>query len=136
MGIPEGTIKWHLNKARNELKEGFFMERKIGKLGLSPITSTGFTHSGNPGSNSGPEFYLGDKLNLNIVYSVYFEPKTKEQIAEVTKKYPFTAAYYVVIREDEPQDSVYRKLRDYMLTEEGQEIVKLAGYCPIGERHE
>lgn len=58
------------------------MERKIGKLGLSPITSTGFTHSGNPGSNSGPEFYLGDKLNLNIVYSVYFEPKTKEQIAE------------------------------------------------------
>lgn len=82
MGIPEGTIKWHLNKARNELKEGFFMERKIGKLGLSPITSTGFTHSGNPGSNSGPEFYLGDKLNLNIVYSVYFEPKTKEQIAE------------------------------------------------------
>ena len=54
----------------------------------------------------------------------------------ITKKYPFTAAYYVVIREDEPQDSVYRKLRDYMLTEEGQEIVKLAGYCPIGKRHE
>ena len=46
MGIPEGTVKWHLNKARIELKEGFLMERKIGKLGLAPITATGFGHSG------------------------------------------------------------------------------------------
>lgn len=45
--------------------------------------------------------------------------------------YPFTAAYYAVIRSDEPQDSIYRKLRDYMLTDEGQEIIRLAGYCPV-----
>lgn len=82
MGIPEGTVKWHLNKARNELKEGFSMERKIGKLGLSPITAVGHSHSGSTGKNGGPEFYLEDKLNLNIVYSVYFSPKTKEEIAE------------------------------------------------------
>lgn len=49
----------------------------------------------------------------------------------VSKKYPFTAAYYAVIRGDEPQDSVYRRLYDYMLSEEGQEIVRLAGYCPV-----
>lgn len=82
MQIPVGTVKWHLNKARNELKEGFTMERKIGKLGLKPMKATGFGHSGNPGTNGGPEFYLGDNLNLNIVYSVYFEPKTREEIAE------------------------------------------------------
>ncbi|MBE6617481.1 MAG: sigma-70 family RNA polymerase sigma factor [Ruminococcaceae bacterium] len=82
MGMPEGTVKWHLNKARNELKEGFSMERKIGKLGLDPITAVGYGHSGHTGENSGPEYYLGDKLNLNIVYSVYFEPKTAEEIAE------------------------------------------------------
>lgn len=58
------------------------MERKIGRLGLSPITATGFSHGGRPGKNGGPEYYLGDKLNLNIVYSVYFEPKTKQEIAE------------------------------------------------------
>ncbi|MBQ9938781.1 MAG: sigma-70 family RNA polymerase sigma factor, partial [Oscillospiraceae bacterium] len=81
MGLPEGTVKWHLNKARIELKEAFSMERKIGKLGLSPITATSFGHCGDPGSNDGPEFYLGDKLNLNIVYSVYRSPKTKEEIA-------------------------------------------------------
>ena len=81
-GIPLGTVKWHLNKARNELKEGFLMERKIGRLGISPISASNFGHSGNPGnSDKGPEFYLDDKLNLNIVYSVYFEPKTKEEIA-------------------------------------------------------
>ncbi len=49
----------------------------------------------------------------------------------VSGDYPFTAAYYAVIRSDEPEDSVYRKLRDYMLTDEGQEIIRLAGYCPI-----
>lgn len=82
LSIPEGTIKWHLNKARIELKEGFYMERKIGKLGMSPITAITIGHSGDPGSNEGPEYYLGDKLNLNIVYSVYHNAKTREEIAE------------------------------------------------------
>ena len=82
MGIPEGTVKWHLNRARNEMKEGFTMERKIGKLGLTPVKATGFGYGGHTGSNDGPEYYLGDSLNLNIVYSVYFEPRTKEEIAE------------------------------------------------------
>ena len=81
-GIPEGTVKWHLNKARNDLKEGFTMERKIGKLGIKPIKATSLGHSGNPGSNGGPEHYLRNKLNLNIVYSVYHEPRTLAEIAE------------------------------------------------------
>lgn len=82
MEIPEGTVKWHLNKAKIELKEGLLMERKIGKLGLSPMNATGFGHRGSPGRNGGPEFYLRDRQNLNIVYSVYYSPKTKEEIAE------------------------------------------------------
>ena len=82
LNIPEGTVKWHLNKARKELKEGLSMERKIGMLGLCPIEATGFGHSGSPGKKGGPEFYLEDKINLNIVYSVYHSPKTTEEIAE------------------------------------------------------
>ncbi|MBE6607632.1 MAG: sigma-70 family RNA polymerase sigma factor [Ruminococcaceae bacterium] len=81
LNIPEGTVKWHLNKARNELKECFSMERKIGNLGLSPVEATSWSHDGTPGKKGGPEAYLRDKLNLNIVYSVYFAPKTKEEIA-------------------------------------------------------
>ncbi len=82
MNIPVGTVKWHLNQARNELKEGITMERKIGNLGLNPIEAMNYGHSGNPGRDNGPESYIGDKLNLNITYSVYFEPKTLEEIAE------------------------------------------------------
>ena len=58
------------------------MERKIGKLGINPIVAQGFSHNGNPGTNGGPEYYLGNKPNLNIVYSVYHSPKTLEEIAE------------------------------------------------------
>lgn len=81
-GIPSGTVKWHLNQARHELRKGFDMERNIGKLGIKPIQAVNFGHDGDPGANGGPEFYLGDRLNLNIVYSVYDTPKTKEEIAE------------------------------------------------------
>lgn len=81
-GIPIGTVKWHLNKARLALREGFIMERKIGKLGMKPIKATSIDHSGDPGPNGGPEYYLNDNLNLNIVYSVYYTPRTTEEIAE------------------------------------------------------
>lgn len=82
LNLAEGTVKWHLNKGRNELKEGFSMERKIGKLGMKPLEATNIGHGGEPGSKGGPEYYLFDKLNLNIVYSVYYEPKSKEEIAQ------------------------------------------------------
>lgn len=82
LGLPEGTVKWHLNKARNELKEGLKMERRIGKLGISPVIATNLGHNGNPGSNAATEYYLGDKLNLNIAYSCYHEPKNVTEIAE------------------------------------------------------
>lgn len=80
-GIAEGTIKWHLNKARKELKEGIGMERKIGRLGIKPVEAVSFGHAGTP-IGGGPERFLEDSINLNIVYSVYESPKTKEEIAE------------------------------------------------------
>ncbi len=82
LNIPEGTVKWHLNKARNELKEGYTMERKVGKLGIDPVKAGSLGHCGFVGPNGGPEYYLGDKLNLNIVYSVYYEPKNLVEISE------------------------------------------------------
>lgn len=82
LAMPEGTVKWHLNKARKELKEAYQMERKIGKLGINPVKAISFGHNGDPGSNRGPEDYLGDRLDLNIVYSCYFTPRTVEGIAD------------------------------------------------------
>ncbi len=82
MGLSEGTVKWHLNKARNDLKEGFKMERKIGTLGISPIEAIEYGHNGRPDPDGGPEKYLSDSINLNIAYSVYETPRTKEEIAQ------------------------------------------------------
>lgn len=82
MNLPEGTVKWHLNKARNELKEGFSMERKTGRLGISPVTRVGIGHNGSPVYGAAPEDIITGTLELNIVYSVYHSPKTKEEIAE------------------------------------------------------
>lgn len=82
LNIPAGTVKWHLHKARNELKEKVDMERKIGKLGLKPVRAINIGHNGTPGTKGGPEYYLNDNLNLNIVYSVYYNPKTIEEISE------------------------------------------------------
>lgn len=84
LSLPVGTVKWHLNKARDELRKDYTMERKIGKLGLNPLSLTKctFGHNGAPGSNGGPEAYLEDMINLNIVYSVYFTPRTKEEITD------------------------------------------------------
>ena len=45
--------------------------------------------------------------------------------------YPYTTAYYAVMKENSV--GRYHDLRDYLLTDEGQQIVKLAGYCPVRE---
>ena len=81
-GIPEGTVKWHLSKIRKDLKEGMTMERKIGELGLNPVKARDISHNGTPGRNGGPEYYLQDKIDLNIVYSAYNKPRTFNEIAE------------------------------------------------------
>ena len=47
-GIPEGTVKWHLNKIKKDLKEGMTMERKIGELGLNPVKALDISHNGTP----------------------------------------------------------------------------------------
>jgi len=46
-------------------------------------------------------------------------------------KYPFAIDYCAVIRKSEPKSSDARMLLDYLLSEEGQKIVEMAGYCPV-----
>ncbi len=47
------------------------------------------------------------------------------------ESYPFTTTYDAVIRADEPADSPARALRDFLLTEKGQAVVGMAGYCQV-----
>jgi len=46
-------------------------------------------------------------------------------------EYPFEDYYYAVMRKDTPEDSPLRKLVEWMLTDEGQELIIRAGYIPL-----
>ncbi len=80
--LPEGTVKWHLSRAKDELKEGMKMERNIGKLGLAPIKFKGMGHNGNPGKLGGPEAFVSGLIEQNVLYAVYFKPKTLNEISD------------------------------------------------------
>ena len=45
--------------------------------------------------------------------------------------YPFTQDFYAVIRADAPEDSIQRKLYDWLTTEEGQALITGAGYVAV-----
>ena len=78
-------------------------------------------------------YYLNNLYKSPDIKVLAVDGITPDNENLISESYPFTAGYYAVIRSDEPEDSVYRKLRDYMLTDEGQEIISLAGYCPVRE---
>ena len=47
--------------------------------------------------------------------------------------YPYTTAYYAVMRKDTPEDSNARKVVEYILSDEGQTLMEENGYVKIGD---
>ncbi|MBR2743663.1 MAG: substrate-binding domain-containing protein [Clostridia bacterium] len=72
------------------------------------------------------EMYVREAAKLIAVDGVYPSPET---IADGS--YPYTTAYYAVIRADEPEDSPARTLLNWTLSEDGQKAAKEAGYVPL-----
>jgi len=54
---------------------------------------------------------------------------TVETIA--SGEYPLTTDVYAVIRADEPEDSPARRLRDWLLTDDGQSVIEHTGYVSL-----
>jgi phosphate transport system substrate-binding protein len=48
-----------------------------------------------------------------------------------SKTYPFTTEVYAVVRQDEPRDSIAYRLRAWLLSTAGQEVVASSGYVPL-----
>jgi phosphate transport system substrate-binding protein len=46
-------------------------------------------------------------------------------------KYPYTSAYYAVLRKSEPEGSKARELLAWILSEQGQKTAEAAGYVPL-----
>ncbi|MBQ1435234.1 MAG: substrate-binding domain-containing protein [Clostridia bacterium] len=72
------------------------------------------------------EMYVREAAKLISVDGVYPSPET---IADGS--YPYTTAYYAVIRADEPEDSPARALLNWTLSDDGQNAAKEAGYVPL-----
>ena len=56
---------------------------------------------------------------------------TQESIANRT--YPFTSEVFAVVRAGSPANSLAIRLRDWLLTDEGQELVAQSGYAPSSD---
>lgn len=82
LSIPEGTVKWQLSAAKNELREGFTKMRAIGTLGIEPITLTNLSHDGMPGKLGATEHFLQNRLTQNIIWAAYKTPRTINEIAD------------------------------------------------------
>jgi RNA polymerase sigma factor (sigma-70 family) len=82
LGIPIGTVKWHLFDAKKSLKEGITMKREPKKLGIKPIKLYNLGHGGSPGTLGDTSYFLAKRLTQNIVYAAYWESKSVNEIAE------------------------------------------------------
>ena len=82
LGIPAGTVKWHLFEAKKELKRGMDTMRKTSELKFNPIKFDSYGISGSVGTKSPQEFFRS-ALTQNICYSLRDTAKTINEIADV-----------------------------------------------------
>ncbi len=81
LGIPLGTVKWHLFEAKKELKRGMDTMRKVSELKFNPIKFHSYGLNGSVGTKSPDEFFRST-LSQNICYCVRNTAKTINEIAE------------------------------------------------------
>ncbi len=81
LGIPLGTVKWHLFEAKKELKRGMDTMRKASELKFNPIKFHSYGINGSIGTKSLDEFFRST-LSQNICYCVRNTAKTINEIAD------------------------------------------------------
>ncbi len=81
LGIPIGTVKWHLFEAKKELKRGMDKMRKTSELKFNPIKFHSYGLNGSAGKRSLDEFFRST-LSQNICYCVRNIAKTVGEIAD------------------------------------------------------
>ena len=82
LGIPLGTVKWHLFEAKKDLKRGMDTMRQPSELKFNPIKFELCGTNGSPGTKGANNNFFRSALSQNIVYSVWKESKTVNEIAD------------------------------------------------------
>ena len=81
LGIPLGTVKWHLFEAKKELKRRMDTMRNASELKFNPIKFHSYGMNGSIGTKSLEEFFRSP-LSQNICYCVRNTAKTINEIAD------------------------------------------------------
>lgn len=81
LGIPIGTVKWHLFEAKKELNRGMDTMRKTSELKFNPIKFHSYGINGNIGTKTPDEFFRST-LSQNVCYCVRNTAKTVNEIAD------------------------------------------------------
>ena len=82
LGIPLGTVKWHLFEAKKELKRGMETMREHSELQFNPVHFSEIGTNGIIGDNGTNQTYFKTTLPQNIVYAVWKSAKTVNEIAD------------------------------------------------------
>lgn len=82
LGIPVGTVKWHLHEAKKELKEHMETTRPMEHLKFDPIRFTAFGTEGSIGAEGNPWRVFRSALNQNIAYACWHKARTAVEIAD------------------------------------------------------
>lgn len=82
LGIPAGTVKWHLFEAKKDLKRGMDTMRQAHELKFNPIKFEMCGTNGSPGTRGSNGNFFRSALSQNIVYAVWKEDKTVNEIAD------------------------------------------------------
>ncbi len=81
LGIPLGTVKWHLFEAKQELKRGIDKMRYSSELKFNPIKFDTVGFCGSSGTKSTEDFFPS-AVSQNICYDARSEAKSVEAIAD------------------------------------------------------
>lgn len=82
LGIPLGTVKWHLFEAKKELKRGVTMTRNYGELKFNPIRLTRICCNGSTGTKGSNANFFRSALSQNIAYTVRNSYRSVNEIAD------------------------------------------------------
>lgn len=78
-------------------------------------------------------YYANSMYSKNTIKFVNVDGVKPNNENISSSKYPFTSAYYAVLKKDEPENSNARKLLSFLLSEEGQKLAEASGYVPLGQ---
>lgn len=127
LGIPLGTVKWHLFEAKKELKKGLERMRPLGELKFHPVTFALCGTNGSVGTKGGCQNFFRSALAQNIAYALLRGDKTVNQLGDalgvspvyVESEAAYLAEYGFLLR----QGNAYRL--NILLDEPTAELTRL-----------